>query len=110
MDMILTGREVDAREAGSMGLVNRVCAPGKALDTAMELAAQIARMPQQCMRSDRASAYEQWSLDSDAALKNEFRRAMDVVTGGEMRQGVKRFMQGEGRHGRILGDDQGEDE
>ena len=104
MDMILTGREVDAREARIMGLVNRMCPPGKALETAMELAAQIARMPQQCMRSDRASAYEQWSLDSDDALKNEFRRGMDVVTGSEMRQGVKNFMQGAGRHGSILGE------
>ncbi len=110
MDMILTGREVDAREARSMGLVNRVCPPGKALDAAMELAARLAEMPQHCMRSDRASAYEQWSLDSDAALKNEFRRGMDVVTGSEMRQGVKRFVQGAGRHGQTLGDDQGENE
>jgi len=104
MDMILTGREVDAREARIMGLVNRMCPPGKALETAMELAAQIARMPQQCMRSDRASAYEQWSLDSNDALKNEFRRGMDVVTGSEMRQGVKNFMQGAGRHGSTLGE------
>ena len=104
MDMILTGREVDAREARIMGLVNRMCPPGKALETAMELAAQIARMPQQCMRSDRASAYEQWSLDSVDALKKEFRRGMDVVTGSEMRQGVKNFMQGAGRHGRTLGE------
>ena len=81
-----------------------MCPPGKALETAMELAAQIARMPQQCMRSDRASAYEQWSLDSNDALKNEFRRGMDVVTGSEMRQGVKNFMQGAGRHGSTLGE------
>lgn len=92
-----------------MGLVNRVCPTGKALDTAMELAAQIAAMPQQCMRSDRASAYEQWSLDGEDALKNEFRRGMNVVTGGEMREGVKRFMAGAGRHGVAIGDGPGED-
>lgn len=107
MDMILTGREVGAREARVMGLVNRVCAPGKALDTAIKLAGQIAGMPQQCMLSDRASAYEQWSLEQEAALKNEFRRGMGVVTGTEMSEGVKRFMQGAGRHGRAVGSDNG---
>jgi enoyl-CoA hydratase len=106
LDLILTGREVSAREALDMGLVNRVCPPGQALATATELAAQMAALPQQCLRSDRMSVYEQWNLTMPAALGNEFRRGMEVVRGSEMKQGVERFVSGEGRHGaRVDGSD-----
>jgi len=99
LDLVLTGREVSANEALEMGLVNRVCPPAKALVTAMELAEQLAAMPQQCLRSDRASVYEQWDLDLSSALANECRRGIDVVKGSEMNEGVKSFAAGLGRHG-----------
>src|SRR5581483_9417882 len=59
MDMILTGRAVDAAEALSFGLVNRVVEPGRAREAAEELAHELARFPQTCMREDRLSALEQ---------------------------------------------------
>jgi enoyl-CoA hydratase len=108
LDLILTGRDVTAREALEMGLVNRVCPPGKALEVAIELAEQLSKLPQQCLRSDRASAYEQWDLNVPAALANEFRRGMTVVRGSEMKQGVERFVSGEGRHGSVVGESGGE--
>lgn len=74
LDMILTGRAVDATEALAFGLANRVV-PGAALREATEkLAQQLAAFPQTCLRGDRKSAYEQWNLDEPAALANEFRR------------------------------------
>lgn len=101
LDMILTGRPVGASEALSMGLANRVVPPGKALVAAQELAAELARLPQDCLRSDRLSALEQEGLDMDAAMANEVRRGIPVL-GGALR-GAARFAAGAGRHGRPEG-------
>ena len=73
LDLILTGRGVSGEEAVRMGLVNRLVPKGKALDAALELARQLAALPQAALRSDRLSAYEQWSLDLPDALANEYR-------------------------------------
>ncbi len=99
LDLILTGRAVGAAEALSMGLVDRVVPTGAALAEALALAHHLSTLPQTCMRSDRMSVYEQWSLDTDAALRNETRRGLDVIASGETAAGARRFMQGEGRHG-----------
>lgn len=72
MDMILTGRGVPADEALAMGLANRVVPKGQARQAAEELAAQLAALPQQCLRSDRLSALHQWGLPESAALDLEF--------------------------------------
>ncbi len=99
LDLILTGRPVSGEEAFQIGLANRVTQPGKALDGAMELARTIASFPQHCMRSDRMSVYEQWSLGWDSAIRNEFRRGREIVESGETQAGAARFARGEGRHG-----------
>src|SRR3954467_15020627 len=77
LDLILTGRGVAGDEAKAMGLANRITEPGRALDEAVQLAHQLADFPQGCMRADRMSAYEQWSLDLVNALANEYRRGME---------------------------------
>src|SRR5262249_19654945 len=61
MDLILTGRPVRAQEAWSMGLVNRVVPEGEALGAALDLARELAALPQTCLRNDRLSMLE--SLD-----------------------------------------------
>ncbi len=99
MDMILTGRPVDAEEALAMGLVNRVVDDGTVRQEAEALAQQIARMPQACLRSDRRSAYEQHDQPMDDALRNEFRLGMQTINSGETAAGVQRFAGGSGRHG-----------
>ncbi len=101
LDMILTGRPVSGEEAFAMGLANRLVEPGKALEAALELAGRIATPPQRCLRSDRLSAYEQWSLPLAEALRNEFRRGMQVVGSGETAEGAARFAAGAGRHGEL---------
>ena len=100
LDLILTGRGVSGDEALRIGLANRIVEPGAALDAARELAQQLARFPQRCLRGDRRSAYEQWNLDLPAALANESRIGMDVIASGETREGATRFAKGAGRHGR----------
>src|ERR1700748_1380462 len=59
MDMILTGREVDAMEAFAMGLYNRRVPKGESRRAAEALALEIAKFPQVCMKGDRQSVYEQ---------------------------------------------------
>jgi enoyl-CoA hydratase len=98
MDMILTGRAVDAHEALNWGLANRVVPEGLALATAQQLAADIARFPNTCMRVDRASAYAGWSMELDAALRAEAERGRIALRAGSQ-DGAKRFAEGKGRGG-----------
>ncbi|MFQ5382756.1 MAG: crotonase/enoyl-CoA hydratase family protein, partial [Dehalococcoidia bacterium] len=100
MDMILTGRGVSGDEARMMGLANRLCEPGRALEEAVALGQSLEEYPQRCMRSDRMSAYEQWSMDLPAAIKNETRRGLEVIASGETREGAARFAGGAGRGGK----------
>ena len=99
LDMILTGRPVRGPEAFEIGLVNRLVGPGETLDAAVRLAGEIARFPQAAVRADRRSVLEQWSLDAEEALKNEWRRGVVTWEDGEIRSGAARFASGKGRHG-----------
>jgi enoyl-CoA hydratase len=98
MDMILTGRAVDAAEAAAIGLANRVVPAGRALAAAQELAAQLASFPQACLRSDRASVLDQQGLGEAAALAAEFAHGQ-VPLAAEAGTGAARFAAGAGRHG-----------
>jgi enoyl-CoA hydratase len=91
LDLILTGREVGAREALAMGLANRVVPDGTARRAAEELAAQIAAFPQTCMRNDRRSVYEQEVLEHERAMQNELARGIDTLAAGDWASGAKRF-------------------
>ena len=97
MDLILTGRKVEAQEALQMGLCNRVVPTGRALDEALALARQLCAFPQATMLADRASAYAQWGLDVPHALHQEWVRGRECIAEGL--QGATRFAQGQGRHG-----------
>jgi len=99
MDLILTGRAVGAEEAHAIGLVNRLVEPGASLPAAVALAAELARFPQACLRSDRLSAIEQWDLEEDQAAANEAARGRSVIESGEPLAGARRFVAGEGRAG-----------
>ena len=102
MDLILTGRAVGAPEALQMGLVNRVVPAGTALPAAVELANQLAALPQFCLRSDRMSALEQWGATEEEAAVNEARRGRAVIDSGETLEGARRFAGGAGRGGTSL--------
>lgn len=99
MDLILTGRPVEAQEAYAIGLANRLAPKGQALDVALELARQISAFPQTCLRNDRLSAIGQWSLDWDAATTREIELGLATLRTGEAREGAARFVAGQGRGG-----------
>jgi enoyl-CoA hydratase len=94
LDLILTGRGVSGDEAQRMGLANRLAAPGQALAEALALAHELAARPQAALRSDRLSSYQQWSLDLDEALANEYRHGMATLRTGELLQGLDDYASG----------------
>ncbi len=99
MDLILTGRKVEAAEALQMGLANRVVPKGGARDAAIQLAQQLAKFPQKTMRADRMNAYEQWDRPLSEALHGEWERSKHCIPEGL--EGAARFAGGEGRHGKF---------
>lgn len=98
MDMILSGRRVDAEEALAFGLANRVVPTGQGLSEALAWAQQLAAFPQATLRMDRASARAQWGVPEAEALQQEWAQGRQVVDEGIA--GAVRFSQGQGRHGR----------
>jgi enoyl-CoA hydratase len=99
MDLILTGRKVEAAEALQMGLANRVVPPGQALDAAVALAQQLAGFPQATMRADRESALRQWDPPLGEALQQEWQRGKARIP--DALDGATRFASGQGRHGQF---------
>ena len=98
MDLILTGRKIEAEEALRIGLCEYVVAEGQARAKAEALAQEIARFPNGCMRADRASVRAQAGLSERAALRQEWEISNGMVA-AEGAKGAARFASGKGRHG-----------
>jgi len=101
MDMILTGRPVTAEEAYAWGLANRVVEDGHSRQEAEKLGLEIAAFPKTCMRNDRLSAIEQFGMDINSAMANEFEYGVKTLVSGEYLNGSKAFTEGEGKHGQF---------
>jgi len=97
MDLVLTGRAVPASEALAIGLVNRVVPDGSSRAVAEELARELARFPQTCMREDRLSLLEQQGLTEAEAMASELEHGVRSLA--EVQSGLERFRAGAGRHG-----------
>ena len=98
LDLMLTGRTIDAAEAHRIGLVNRVVARGAARREAEALALDLASMPAAAMLADRGSVLRQWSLPEEDAIRYEV-EVGKAVFGVDFQAGAARFVRGEGRHG-----------
>jgi len=99
LDMILTGRPVTADEAYSWGLANRVVENGQSRQESEKLAREIVSLPKICMRNDRKSTYEQFNLNLEDALANEFELGLKTLESGEYLKGSEAFTKGKGKHG-----------
>jgi enoyl-CoA hydratase len=100
LELILTGRPVEAEEAQRIGLVNEVVEPGRHLERALELAERIAAFPQETMLADRRAAIEGFGLPLADGLSLEHklgRQTLHVAV-----EGAQRFAAGEGRHGKGI--------
>ncbi len=98
LDLMLTGRELDAEEALRFGLVNRLT-DGNVLTAAMELASRVASFPQECLRNDRQAIYNGLHMSLEDGLKMEFEMGLKTIESGETEQGAKIFNDGWGKHG-----------
>lgn len=98
LDLVLTGRRIEAAECRSIGLCDRVVPSGEAVTAALALARTLAEFPQQCLRGDRLAARYGAFPDELAALQAEFSRGL-VALRSEAAGGAQRFVQGAGRHG-----------
>jgi enoyl-CoA hydratase len=101
LEMILTGRIVEAEEALSWGLVNEVVAPGAHLDRALEMAEGLAAFPQTTMLSDRRAAIEGIGMPFADGIAHEAELGHESVETGT--KGAARFASGEGRGGKGAG-------
>jgi enoyl-CoA hydratase len=98
LDLVLTGRLVDAKEAERIGLVDRVVDDGQALNAALKLAAELLEYPWACLLADRMSLFEGIGRPLEQGLQIEADRGAGVLL--EARDGAARFAGGAGRHGR----------
>lgn len=98
LDIILTGRKVTAQEALAIGMCERVAPKGRARKVAEEIARELCRFPQACLRADRLSAYRQDGLTIREAMRQEYWGGHDCLI-DEGVDGATRFAEGKGRHG-----------
>jgi len=101
LDMILTGRPVTGEEAYSWGLANRMVKIGTSKEEAEKLAREISKFPQICMRNDRISTYQQFGIELNLAMANEFDLGLKTLESGEYLHGSKQFTNGKGKHGEF---------
>lgn len=101
MDMILTGRPIAAEEALSWGLINQIVDIGQSRPEAEKLAKEIANFPQICLNNDRLSAYNQFGLNIEEAMIQEFEYGLKTLESGEYLEGSTEFIKGKGKHGKF---------
>jgi enoyl-CoA hydratase len=98
LEIIMTGRKVTAEESYRIGLAEKVVPHGKAREAAEAMAQEIARFPQECMRSDRLSVYRAHGKTVRQGLESEWATSAGIVKAEGIR-GATRFAEGKGRHG-----------
>jgi enoyl-CoA hydratase len=101
LDLIMTGRRIEAAECQAIGLCDRLAEPGRGLEVALALAHELSELPQACLRSDRDAARYGSLADEITALRAEFSAGSKLLR-GPARAGAARFVAGKGRHGRAV--------
>lgn len=95
LPLIITGQRISAHRAFEIGLVWEVVPQGKGLERALNVAAQLCRLPRDAMLADLSSAIDGGHLRLEDALEREGRNLEPVAASESMRKGVERFLAGE---------------
>lgn len=98
LEITLTGRKVTASECLKIGLCEYIVEDGDSRHKAEEIAHQIAKFPQNCVRADRKSIKNQNHFDIKEGLEFEWNNSLSVLS-EEGISGANRFLKGLGRHG-----------
>ena len=93
MELIITGRVIEAREAERIGLVNEVVPKGRALTRALELAEMICRLPQPAIRTDKEAAIRGFGLPLTEGLRIEAECFNRLLQTPEIMEGRRRFLE-----------------
>jgi enoyl-CoA hydratase len=93
MELIITGRVIDAREAERIGLANEVVPKGKSLERAIELAGFICQLPQPAIRTDKEAAVRGFGLPLPEGLRIEAECFNRLIRTPEMAEGARRFIE-----------------
>ncbi len=91
MELIITGKVIDAQEAYRIGLVNQIVPKGESLNKALEMAKFICTLPQPAMRSDKEAAVRGFGMPLDEGLKLEANKFFDSYLAPETQEGLKQF-------------------
>ena len=98
LDLVLTGRKVEAEECLRIGLCEQVVANGRSREAAEAYARELRKFPQECLRADRRSVRLQEGLSEREGLRAEWKNSAPVFA-KEGAAGAARFAGGKGRHG-----------
>ncbi|MEM3795806.1 MAG: crotonase/enoyl-CoA hydratase family protein [Archaeoglobaceae archaeon] len=101
LDLILTGKLIDVKEAYRIGLVNEVVPKGLALKRALEVAEMLCSYPQLAMKNDRKAVYLGLGMGLEKGLEIEAKLGVETIRNDAVLQQAKKFFEGKGRHGKI---------
>ena len=93
MELILTGRSIQAREAEAMGLVNLVVPAEETLDRALELAGRIAQMPPVAVRAAKAMVNRAYDTSLTDGLADERQAFFELFATEDQAEGMAAFAQ-----------------
>ncbi len=93
LELIITGRVIDAQEAKQIGLVNEIVPQGKSLERALELAAFICRLPQPALRTDKEAAVRGFGLPLDEGLRIEAECFNRSIHDPATQEGLRQFLE-----------------
>ncbi|HEX6391437.1 MAG TPA: enoyl-CoA hydratase-related protein, partial [Solirubrobacteraceae bacterium] len=91
LELIITGRVIDAEEALAIGLVNEVVPSGTCRQRAVELAHTIAALPQPAIHTDKEAALRGFGEPLDEGLRIEAECFNRLLSSPEMLEGLRQF-------------------
>ncbi len=93
MDLVLTGRMMDAAEAERAGLVSRIVAPERLIDEAVEAAAKIASFPRAAVLMGKEAVARSFETTLGEGLRFERRLFHSLFATADQKEGMAAFVE-----------------